>query len=129
MPAKRVRNAGVSDSEAQLSREMRRKKLALFIQQFEKEGLRVKMSLPSSSVMFVRHVTKMSPPSPRPLTAQERMNELEAKMESTLATIDEVFRVELMKLPLSLQNTRIGDLMRGEPLGRKRTVTDPFVGL
>lgn len=48
MPAKRVRNAGVSDSEQQLSREMRRKKLALFIQQFEKEGLRVKMSLPSS---------------------------------------------------------------------------------
>lgn len=68
--------------------------------------------------MFVRHVTNMSSPPPLPpvpLTGQERMNELEAKMESTLSTIDEVFRVELMKLPLSLQNTRIGDLMRGEP--------------
>lgn len=129
MPAKRVRNAGVSGSEAQLGQEMRRKKLALFIQQFEKEGLRVKMSLPSSSVMFVRHVTKMSTCPTCPLTAQERMNELEANMEHTLATIDEVFRVELMKLPLSLQNTRIGDLMRGEPLGRERTVTDSFVGL
>lgn len=50
------------------------------------------------------------------------MNELEAKMESTLSTIDEVFRVELMKLPLSLQNTRIGDLMRGEPPDRKSVV-------
>ncbi|XP_029310902.1 borealin-2-like [Cottoperca gobio] len=46
--------------------------------------------------------------------AQERMNELEAKLENMLATVDKVFKVELMKLPPSLQNTRIGDLISEE---------------
>uniref|UniRef100_A0A3B4EZY3 Borealin N-terminal domain-containing protein n=1 Tax=Pundamilia nyererei TaxID=303518 RepID=A0A3B4EZY3_9CICH len=53
-------------------------RLALFIQQFEKEC------------------------------------ELEAKMENTLATVEKVFKVELMKMPPSLQNTLIGDLISGE---------------
>lgn len=42
------------------------------------------------------------------------MNELEAKMENVLATIDKVFKVELMKMPPSLQNARVGDLISGE---------------
>ncbi|KAM3591270.1 uncharacterized protein V6R79_025874 [Siganus canaliculatus] len=46
--------------------------------------------------------------------AQERMNELEAKMENMLATVDRVFKVEMMKMPPSLQNTRIGDLISEE---------------
>uniref|UniRef100_A0A8C4I2F7 Borealin N-terminal domain-containing protein n=1 Tax=Dicentrarchus labrax TaxID=13489 RepID=A0A8C4I2F7_DICLA len=80
MPLRRTRNAQVKE---QLGREMRQSRLALFIQQFEKE-------------------------------AQERMNELEAKMENMLATVDKVFKVELMKMPPSLQNTFIGDLISGE---------------
>lgn len=48
------------------------------------------------------------------LTAQERVNEMEAKMENTLATVEKVFKVELMKMPPSLQNTLIGDLISGE---------------
>lgn len=47
-------------------------------------------------------------------TAQERMNELEAKVENMLATVDRVFKVELMKMPPSLQNTLIMDLISGE---------------
>lgn len=35
-------------------------------------------------------------------------------MENTLATVDKVFKVELMKMPPSLQNTLIGDLISGE---------------
>lgn len=48
------------------------------------------------------------------LTAQERMNELEAKLDNMLSTVDKVFKVELMKMLPSLQNTLIGDLIRGE---------------
>ncbi|XP_076581644.1 borealin-2 [Chaetodon auriga] len=83
MPVKRRRNAGAAQNKEQLSREMRQSRLALFIQQFEKE-------------------------------AQERMNELEAKMENMLATIDKVFKVELMKMPPSLQSTLIGHLINEE---------------
>lgn len=39
---------------------------------------------------------------------------MEAKMENTLATVEKVFKVELMKMPPSLQNTLIGDLISGE---------------
>ncbi|XP_068164531.1 borealin-2 isoform X1 [Antennarius striatus] len=85
MPVRRVRNAGTAASKEQLSREMRRSRLSLFIQQFEKE-------------------------------AQERMNDLEAKMENMLATIDKVFKVELMKMPQSLQKTLIGDLIAEDEL-------------
>ncbi|CAI5668609.1 unnamed protein product [Oreochromis niloticus] len=83
MAPRRTKNTTSVQSKEELSREMRRSKLALFIQQFEKE-------------------------------AQERVNELEAKMENTLATIEKVFKVELMKMPPSLQNTLIGDLISEE---------------
>ncbi|XP_068569581.1 borealin-2 isoform X2 [Cebidichthys violaceus] len=43
--------------------------------------------------------------------AQERMNELLSKKENLLATVDKHFKVELMKIPPSLQKTRIGDLI------------------
>ncbi|XP_029028930.1 borealin-2 [Betta splendens] len=46
--------------------------------------------------------------------AQERMIELEDKLENMLSTVDKVFDVELMKLPPSLQNTLIGDLISEE---------------
>ncbi|CDQ59404.1 unnamed protein product [Oncorhynchus mykiss] len=39
--------------------------------------------------------------------AQERINEMEEKMEQTLATVDRVFKVELMKMPPALQKTVI----------------------
>ncbi|TKS92781.1 Borealin-2 [Collichthys lucidus] len=85
MPARRMRNAGNAQIKEQLSRDMRQGRLALFIQQFEKE-------------------------------AQERMNELEAKLENMLATMDRVFKVELMKMPPSLQKTLIGDLISEEQI-------------
>eukprot|EP00066_Takifugu_rubripes_P026952 XP_011616218.1 PREDICTED: borealin-2-like [Takifugu rubripes] len=46
-------------------------------------------------------------------TAEEHMNELEAKMENTLVTVNKAFKVEMMKMPPSLLNTRIGDLISG----------------
>ncbi|XP_023150913.2 borealin-2 [Amphiprion ocellaris] len=76
----RSRNAASGANKEQLGRDVRRSRLALFIQQFEKE-------------------------------AQQRTNELEAKMENMLATVDKAFKVELMKMPPSLQNTLIGDLI------------------
>lgn len=36
-------------------------------------------------------------------------------MENTLATMDKVFKVEVMKMPPSLQSALIGDLISGEP--------------
>ncbi|XP_035274333.1 borealin-2 isoform X1 [Anguilla anguilla] len=44
--------------------------------------------------------------------AQERIREMELKVEQLLATVDRAFRVELMKLPPQLQGTRLKDLMR-----------------
>ncbi|XP_022614537.1 borealin-2-like [Seriola dumerili] len=85
MPVRRTRNAGDAQSKEQLNREMRLSRLALFIQQFEKE-------------------------------AQERMNELAAKMENMMATVDKIFKVEMMKMPPSLQNTLIGDLISEEEI-------------
>uniref|UniRef100_UPI0037E7DC37 borealin-2 n=1 Tax=Semicossyphus pulcher TaxID=241346 RepID=UPI0037E7DC37 len=85
MPSKRTRNAGNAKIKEQLSRELRQSRLALFIQQFEKE-------------------------------AQERMNELEAKLENMLATVDKVFKVELMKMPPSRRTTLIGDLISEEEI-------------
>lgn len=35
-------------------------------------------------------------------------------MENMLSTVDKVFKVELMKMPPSLQTTLIGDLISGE---------------
>ncbi|XP_029944294.1 borealin-2 [Salarias fasciatus] len=83
MAGRRPRNARNGPSKERLSREMRRSKMTLFIQQVEKE-------------------------------AQERVNELEAKTESLLTTVDKVFRVELMKKPPSLQSTLIGELLSSE---------------
>ncbi|KAL3046519.1 hypothetical protein OYC64_004500 [Pagothenia borchgrevinki] len=80
MPSRRAKNGGSKPAQERQSREMRHRRLALFIQQFEKE-------------------------------AQERMNELEGKLENMLATVDKVFKVELMKVPLALQKTRIGELL------------------
>ncbi|XP_049593421.1 borealin-2 isoform X2 [Syngnathus scovelli] len=42
--------------------------------------------------------------------AQERMMELESRLDNTLANIDKVFKVELMKLPPSIRNMRFVDL-------------------
>ncbi|XP_030017547.1 borealin-2 [Sphaeramia orbicularis] len=81
MPPRRTKK----DAQSDLDLDMRRSKLTLFIQQFEKE-------------------------------AQERMNELEAKLENTLATVDKVFKVELMKMPPSLKNTLMGDLLSVEEI-------------
>ncbi|XP_015229320.1 PREDICTED: borealin-2-like [Cyprinodon variegatus] len=83
MPRRRTKDQGGTENKQQLSREMRRKKLALFIQQFEKE-------------------------------AQDRLNDLESRMEDLLATTDKLFKVELMKMPPSLQNTLIRDLISEE---------------
>lgn len=38
---------------------------------------------------------------------------MEAKLEQTLATVDRVFKVELMKMPPALQKTLIIDLING----------------
>ncbi|XP_008294575.1 borealin-2 [Stegastes partitus] len=85
MPLKRARTAASGATKEQLGRDMRQSRLALFIQQVEKE-------------------------------AQERMNELEAKMENMFATVNKVFKVELMKMPPSLQNTLIGELISEEEI-------------
>ncbi|KAM4536629.1 borealin-2 [Odontesthes bonariensis] len=85
MSLRRQRKAGKIQSKEQLSWEMQQSRLALFIQQFEKE-------------------------------AQERMNDLEAKMENLLATVDKVFKVELMKMPPSLQKALIWDLISEEEI-------------
>lgn len=44
------------------------------------------------------------------------MRHLESKLESLLATVDKVFKVELMKMPPSLQNTLVGDLISRKSL-------------
>lgn len=101
MAPRRKRNA----EKEKLDRDMRRSRFALFIQQFQKEGL---LALP----------VLVLPPSPfltrLPFPAQERMNELEARLESTLSTVDKLFEVELLKLPPSLKSARMGDLISGE---------------
>lgn len=117
MASRRTKNTRSVQSKEELSREMRRSKLALFIQQFEKEGeVQPRCSLAAASLQ--PHPRKasyfISDVHPSFLTAQERVNEMEAKMENTLATVEKVFKVELMKMPPSLQNTLIGDLISGE---------------
>lgn len=111
MPVKRSRRAGGAQSKELLSREMRRSRMALFIQQFEKEGPETSLHPPHPP-----HPPIYTPLPPHPSfpSAQERMNDLEVKMENMLATVDKVFKVEIMKMPPSLQNTLIGDLMSGE---------------
>lgn len=48
-------------------------------------------------------------------------------MENMLATVDKVFKVEIMKMPPSLQNTLIGDLISGEPPPVIHKVVSSFV--
>ncbi|XP_045921319.1 borealin-2 [Micropterus dolomieu] len=48
--------------------------------------------------------------------AQDRMNDLDAKTENMLTTVDKVFKVEQMKMPPSLQNTLMGDLISEEEI-------------
>ncbi|KAA0710439.1 Borealin-2 [Triplophysa tibetana] len=45
--------------------------------------------------------------------AQDRINEMEANLNKLLATVDRVFKIELMKMPHSLHTTLIKDLMSG----------------
>ncbi|KAK0149405.1 Borealin-2 [Merluccius polli] len=47
--------------------------------------------------------------------AQERVSEMEAKMDNMLATVCKFFKVERMKMPPSLQNTLMADLISGKP--------------
>lgn len=82
-----------------------RKRKELFIQQFEKEGLEclcLRLNLPNLKL----HLLLSS-------TAQERINEMEAKLDKLLATADRAFKIEMMKLPQSLHTTLMKDLMDG----------------
>ncbi|KAK6294694.1 hypothetical protein J4Q44_G00355240 [Coregonus suidteri] len=82
---RKISNQAEGHTDGQISKEMRQKQGALFIQQFEKE-------------------------------AQDRINEMEAKLEQTLATVDRVFKVELMKMPPALQKTLIIDLINADDI-------------
>ncbi|XP_054644464.1 borealin-2 isoform X3 [Dunckerocampus dactyliophorus] len=95
MPPKRTRNTGNAQNQERLNKELRNRKLALFIQQFEEE-------------------------------AQRRLNELDSRLENMLATIDKVFEIELLKMPPSLQNTLMGDLIREEELSAGKVVSSDF---
>jgi len=128
MPSRRAKNGGSKPAQERQSREMRHRRLALFIQQFEKEGLAetaAQMSALHPPVVPAR-LLEMANLFFFFLAAQERMNELEGKLENMLATVDKVFKVELMKVPLALQKTRIGELLSGESSAFLRThgVTD-----
>ncbi|XP_072527760.1 borealin-2 [Salminus brasiliensis] len=46
--------------------------------------------------------------------AQERVNEMEAKLDKLLATVDRAFKIEMMKLPQSLHTTLMKDLMNAQ---------------
>ncbi|XP_014030730.2 borealin-2 [Salmo salar] len=82
---RKISNQAEGYTDGQVSKEMRQKQGALFIQQFEKE-------------------------------AQERINEMEEKLEQTLATVDRVFKVELMKMPPALQKTLMIDLINADDI-------------
>ncbi|RXM31610.1 Borealin-2 [Acipenser ruthenus] len=42
--------------------------------------------------------------------AKERRNYLETKLEKLVSTVDKAFKVELMKMPLDLQHTKLKNL-------------------
>ncbi|KAI5088796.1 borealin-2 isoform 1 [Silurus meridionalis] len=46
--------------------------------------------------------------------AQERINEMEAKMDKLMATLDRAVKIEMMKLPQSLHTTLIKDIMSAQ---------------
>uniref|UniRef100_A0A8L0DW46 Borealin N-terminal domain-containing protein n=1 Tax=Oncorhynchus mykiss TaxID=8022 RepID=A0A8L0DW46_ONCMY len=60
--------------------------------------------------------------------AQERINEMEEKIEQTLATVDWVFKVELMKMPPALQKTVI-DLINADGITAGEVTIAIKVGL
>ncbi|KAK1889990.1 Borealin-2 [Dissostichus eleginoides] len=91
MPSRRAKNGGSEPAQERQSQEMRNRRLALFISSLRKK-------------VWLRLLLK----------SQERMNELEGNLENMLATVDKVFKVELMKVPLALQKTRIGELLSEE---------------
>lgn len=47
------------------------------------------------------------------VTAQERINEMEAKLDKLLASLDRAVKIEMMKLPQSMHTTLIKDIMDG----------------
>lgn len=47
------------------------------------------------------------------VTAQERINEMEAKLDKLLATLDRAVKIEMMKLPQSLHTTLMKDILSG----------------
>ncbi len=51
-------------------------------------------------------------------TAQDRINEMEANLNKLLASVDRVFKIEMMKMPQSLHTTLIKDLMNGTAITR-----------
>ncbi|XP_047424447.1 borealin-2 [Mugil cephalus] len=57
--------------------------------------------------LFLQHFDK---------EVQRRINELEVKLENLLSTVDQAYEVELMKMPLSLRNTLVGDLIQKEKI-------------
>lgn len=87
--------------------DMRRRKIALFIQQVEKEG---KAQISGNNQLFwVWQVFfKLL------FSAQDHLNELESKLGAMLVEVDKVFNVEVMKLPPLLQDTLICGLISGE---------------
>ncbi|XP_026884106.2 borealin-2 isoform X6 [Electrophorus electricus] len=58
--------------------------------------------------------------------AQERVNEMEAKLDKVLTTLDRAFKIEMMKLPQSLHTTLIKDLMTGK--ASNTAVQEPLMG-
>ncbi|CAL8241793.1 unnamed protein product [Merluccius merluccius] len=54
--------------------------------------------------------------------AQERVSEMEAKMDNMLATVCKFFKVERMKMPPSLQNTLMADLISEEITASEVTI-------
>ncbi|XP_037539757.1 borealin-2 [Nematolebias whitei] len=57
--------------------------------------------------LFIKQVEK---------EAQERMNEMKSKLDDMLDTVDKVFQVELMKMPPSLQDTPLSELLSEEEI-------------
>ncbi|CAB1339566.1 unnamed protein product [Coregonus sp. 'balchen'] len=66
--------------------------------------------------MAPRRIRKISNQAEGHTDAQDRINEMEAKLEQTLATVDRVFKVELMKMPPALQKTLIIDLINADDI-------------
>lgn len=88
-----------------------RKRKELFIQQFEQEGW-----FPRSIINAVSTINKslcVLRLNVCLVTAQERVNEMEAKLDKLLATLDRAVKIEMMKMPPSLQTTLIKDILSG----------------